>query len=77
MTISLYYWYQEELLRRVYSRDTISKFDLEAPQYNQLYLDTYNYMKADHKIYGKLFLVDCTNLTLEEQVEEVKKVINA
>lgn len=67
----------DELMKRIYSRDTISEFDLEAPQYNQLYLNTYNYMKANNKLYGKLFLVDCTNLTLEEQVEKVKEVINA
>lgn len=67
----------DELMRRIYSRDTISKFDLEAPKYNKLYLDTYNYMKENNKLYGKLFLVDCTNLTLEQQVRKVKEVINA
>lgn len=67
----------DELMRRIYSRERISEFDLEAPQYNELYLNTYNYMKENNKLYGKLFLVDCTNLTLEEQVEKVKKIINA
>lgn len=67
----------DELMKRIYSRDTISEFDIEAPQYNQLYLNTYNYMKENNKLNGKLFLVDCTNLTLEEQVEKVKEVINA
>lgn len=67
----------EELMKRIYSREVISDFDLEAPQYNELYLRTYNYMKDNNKLYGKLFLIDCTNLTLEQQVEKVKEVINA
>lgn len=67
---------RDELMRRICSRDVISEFDLEAVEYNQLYLDTYYYMEENDKLYGKLFLVDCTNLTLEEQVEKVKKVIN-
>ena len=62
-------------MERIYSRDIISDFDLEAPKYNKLYLDTYNYMKTNKKLYGKLFLLDCTNLTLDEQVEKIKETI--
>lgn len=68
---------KDELMKRIYARDVISDFDLEAFEYNQLYVDTYNYMKEHNMLHGKLFLVDCTNLTLEEQVEKVKQVINA
>lgn len=65
----------DELMERIYSRDIISDFDLETPKYNKLYLDTYNYMKTNKKLYGKLFLLDCTNLTLDEQVEKIKETI--
>lgn len=68
---------EKEIMRRIYSREKISKYDKKANEYNKLYLDTYNYMKEHNKLYGKLFLVDCTNLSLEEQVEKVKEVINA
>ena len=67
----------DELMKRIYSREVIGKFDLEAVEYNKLYLDTYEYMKKLNLLQDKLYLVDCTNLTLEEQVEKVKGVINA
>lgn len=67
----------DELMERIYSRQVIGEFDLEAVEYNKLYLDTYNYMKERDLLHGKIYLVDCTNLTLEEQVEKVKGVINA
>lgn len=67
----------DELMKRIYSREVIGKFDLEAVEYNKLYLDTYEYMKKLNLLQDKLYLVDCTNLTLEEQVEKVKGVLNA
>ena len=63
---------KEELERRIYARGQLSEFDLEAFKYNQLYLDTYNYMKERNMLEGKLFLIDVTGLTIEEQVEKVK-----
>lgn len=66
---------KEELLRRVYSREKISEFDLDTNKYNELYKETYNYMKKNNMLENKLFLVDVTNLTLEEQVNKVKDVI--
>lgn len=68
---------EKEIMRRIYSREKISEYDKKANEYNKLYLDTYNYMKKHNKLYGKLFLIDCTNLSLGEQVEKVKEVINA
>ena len=65
----------EELLRRVNSREIIGDYDLDAPKYNKLYLDTYLYMKEHNMLENKLFLVDVTNLTIEEQVNKVKEVI--
>lgn len=66
---------KEELLRRVYSRETISDFDLDTNKYNELYKETYNYMKEHNMLENKIFLVDVTGLTLDEQVNKVKEVI--
>lgn len=66
---------KEELRRRVFQRKTINEFDLQAYEYNNLYLETYNYMKKHNMLLNKLFLVDVTNLTLSEQVKKVKEVI--
>lgn len=64
-----------ELMRRINSRGEISDFDLDTVKYNKLYLDTYNYMKERDLLCNKLFLVDVSNLTLEEQIKKVKDVI--
>lgn len=66
---------KEELERRISNRDVISDFDKEAHRYNQLYFETYQYMKEHNMLEGKLFLVDCTNLTLDKQVQKVKEII--
>lgn len=66
---------KEELEKRIHSRKVISKFDEEAFKYNKLYLDTFNYMKDKNMLENKLFLVDCTGLTIEEQVSQVEKII--
>ena len=66
---------KEELERRISNRDVISDFDKEAHRYNQLYFETYQYMKEHNMLEGKLFLVNCTNLTLDKQVQKVKKII--
>ena len=66
---------KEELMRRVLSRDVIGEYDLQAYEFNQLYQETYNYMKENNMLENKLFLVDVTNLTLDKQVEKVKKLI--
>ena len=66
---------KEELLRRVYQREIIGDYDLEAYEYNKLYQETYEYMKKNDMLENKLFLVDATDLTLEEQVNKVKETI--
>lgn len=66
---------KKELLRRVYSRKKISDFDLDTNKYNELYKETYEYMKNNNMLEQKLFLVDVTNLTLEEQIKKVRDVI--
>lgn len=66
---------KEELERRINAREKISAFDVEAYAYNKLYVDTYNYMKENDLLENKLFLIDCTKVTLDEQVEKVKEII--
>ena len=66
---------KNELESRINARKNLSEYDLEAYKYNQLYLDTYNYMKEKDMLHNRLFLVDCTNLSLEEQITKVEKII--
>ena len=67
---------KEELMRRIHSREKISDFDLQAYEYNQLYKETYNYMKQKELLSDKLFMVDVTGLNLNDQVKKVKKIIH-
>mgnify|MGYP004546715987 FL=1 len=66
---------KKELMRRIYSRKKISDFDLQAYEYNILYKDTYLYMKENNMLNNKLFMIDCTGLSLNEQINKVKKII--
>lgn len=68
---------KQELENRISKRKVLSKFDTEAYKYNQLYKDTYEYMKEKDMLEGKLFMVDCTGLSIEEQVKKVSDIINA
>lgn len=66
---------KKELERRINNRTKLSEFDKDAYAYNVLYLETFNYMKKHKMLMDKMFLVDVTNLTVEEQVKKVKEVI--
>ena len=67
---------KEELERRINSRKTIDEYDKYTYLYNLLYLETYLYMEMNNLLYGKLFMVDCTNLSLEEQTNKVKEILD-
>lgn len=67
---------KEELESRINKRKVLSEYDEEAFKYNQLYVDTYKYMEKRNMTENKLYLVDCTGLTLEEQVSKVEEIIN-
>lgn len=67
---------KEELERRVNSRKTIDEYDKYTYLYNLLYVETYLYMEMNNLLYGKLFMVDCTNLSLEEQTNKVKEILD-
>ncbi len=66
---------EKELLRRVYSRKEILPYDLDAYKYNGLYKNTFEYMRNHNMLDNKLFMVDCTGLDINEQVNEVRKLI--
>lgn len=62
---------RDELERRINRRSVISEFDKIAYEYNLLYQKTYKAM-ANMKIENPIELVNCTGLSIAEQVEQVK-----
>ena len=66
---------REEIMRRVYSREKVSEFDKRADEYNDLYENTYRYMKERGLTKDKLFLLDCTHLSVKETVCALKEII--
>lgn len=66
---------EEEIRRRIYSRDVISEFDKYAVEYNRMYYDTYNVMREKGYLNDKLFLLDCTGLSKKEQKEKIKEIV--
>ena len=67
---------KEELERRVDLRDTIDEYDRYTYLYNLLYLETYLYMEKNDLLRNRIFMVDCTGLTLEEQTNRVKEIVD-
>ena len=65
---------REELEKRINMREKVSEFDKLAYEYNTLYKDTYIAMQK-YDVSDKLAMIDCTNLSLEEQINKVKKYI--
>lgn len=65
---------REELESRINRRSLISEFDELAYEYNILYRDTYREM-ANLKLENPIELVDCTGLSVSEQVRQVKMCI--
>ena len=66
---------KEELERRINLRGKLSEFDEEAYAYNILYLDTFNYMKEINMLEGKLFMVNCTGLSVDEVMDKIESII--
>lgn len=67
---------KDELERRVSLRDTIDEYDRYTYLYNLLYLETYLYMEKNDLLRNRIFMVDCTGLTLEEQTNRVKEIVD-
>ena len=66
---------EKELEKRVLSRKNISEFDMECVKYNNLYLETYNYMKDKKLTENKLLIFDTTNLSKREQIKKIIELI--
>ena len=66
---------KEELEKRIKQREILSEFDLLAYEYNKLYKETYNYMKNHNMLENKMFMVDCTGLSIKEQINTIKQII--
>ena len=67
---------EHELERRIQLREKIDEYDKYAYLYNLLYLETYLYMKQKNLLDDKLFMVDCTGLSLEEETKKVKEIVD-
>ena len=59
---------REELERRISQREVIDEYDKFAYLYNLLYLETYLYMEQKNMLDSKIFMVDCTGLSLDEEI---------
>ena len=66
---------KEELEKRVYFRKVIDEYDKLTYLYNLIYLETYTYMEYNSLLEDKLCMLDCTNLSVEEEAEKVKELI--
>ena len=66
---------KKEMMRRISSRKNIDDYDLLCNEYNDLYLKTYNYMLEKNILMDKFYMIDVTNLDINEQVNKVKKLI--
>ncbi len=65
---------REEIESRINRRKSISEFDKMAYEYNILYRDTYRKM-AEFELDNSIELVDCTGLSVDEQVAKVAACI--
>lgn len=66
---------KEEIERRINLKKVKDKFDEKAFLYNQLYQETFKFMQENDMLNNRLFLVDVTDLSLEEQANKVRKAI--
>ncbi len=66
---------KEELERRINSREKINEFDKYAYEYNIMYIDTFEYMKERNMLEGKLFMIDCTGLSIDEVTKKVEDIL--
>lgn len=67
---------KRELEKRINQRKKIDKYDKYTYLYNLLYLETYLYMEQNNLLNKKLFMIDCTGLSLEEEIMAVKNMID-
>lgn len=62
-----------ELNKRIINRKkietSVDSFKFSSKYYNKAYKESYEYMKTNHLLNNKLFLVDCDNLSESEQID--------
>lgn len=63
-----------DIEKRINDREVLSEFDRDAVKYNELYVATYNELK-NRDCNSPIELIECMGLSLDAQVEEVKKCI--
>lgn len=66
---------KEELERRINMRPILSEFDIDAYIYNNLYLETFEFMRENNMLENKMFMLDVTGLSVDEQNDKVYKLI--
>ena len=66
---------KKELERRIRKREKISEFDLRAYEYGLLYKETYEYISQNFGTKGRLIMIDCGGLNIEEQYRKVRDLI--
>ena len=64
-----------ELLKRIHNRKIIDEYDLMTNEFNRLYLETYKYIKTLDVLKDMFYMIDVTNLSIEEQTNKVKNLI--
>lgn len=64
-----------ELLKRIHNRKIIDEYDLMTNEFNRLYLETYKYIKTLDVLKDMFYIIDVTNLSIEEQTNKVKNLI--
>ena len=67
---------RNELEKRISLRENIDNYDRYTYLYNLLYLETFIYMEENNMLNGKLFMIDCTNISLEEETAKVKEIVD-
>lgn len=67
---------KDELERRVNLREEKDEYDKYTYLYNLLYLETYLYMNQNNLLKDKLYMIDCTGLSLEEETKQIKELID-
>ena len=67
---------RNELEKRISLRENIDDYDRYTYLYNLLYLETFIYMEENNMLNGKLFMIDCTNISLEEETAKVKEIVD-
>jgi hypothetical protein len=65
-----------ELENRVNKRPIKDEYDKYTYIYNLLYLETYLYMEQNNLLNNKLFMINVTNLNINEETKKVENLLS-